>query len=71
LLRRQTFFDLGIMELAVNDQFTDIGTGSGTIPCYVAMTTGCTARGIELVPERHALSLAIKDGLSKMLVSAG
>lgn len=41
--------------------FLDIGSGIGLVPMQVALTTGCEARGIELMDTRHTSSLQVNE----------
>ena len=49
-----------VLRINKDDVFLDIGHGIGTVCFQVACTTGCTARGIEVVEHRHRISLIAK-----------
>lgn len=53
-------------ELKLNDAdvLYDLGSGFGRIPIYASLATGAQCKGIEIVPERVAGSIAAKNNLN-------
>ena len=52
---------LDILEITKDDVFLDIGHGIGNSCFQAAYTTGCDARGIEVVKDRNDVALVFKD----------
>ena len=50
-----------ILKLEKDDIFIDIGHGLGIPSIQAAFTTGCEARGIEVVEDRHAVAAILQN----------
>jgi len=54
-----------VRELDMNesDCLYDLGSGFGRVPIYASLATGAQCKGIEIVPQRVAESIAVKNNL--------
>ncbi len=55
-----------VRELNMNDSdvLYDLGSGFGRVPIYTSLATGAQCKGIEIVPQRVAESIAVKNNLN-------
>ena len=56
---------LNLLELKADDVFLDIGHGIGNATLQAAFTSGCEARGIELVDGRYRIAQYFKREIVK------
>ncbi|CAB9508466.1 Histone methylation protein DOT1 [Seminavis robusta] len=55
-----------VMDITVSDKVLDLGHGLGNLCFQVSFTTGCEARGVELLEPRYVVSAAIHRKLAKV-----